>query len=74
MAKTEMNPKNREDGMLRLNLLKLLRENPNGLTISKIAETMKATRYKISKEIYNLAGLGELTIDKIGNYEVIKVK
>lgn len=75
-AKKEMNPKKEKEGLLRFSIIKLLRKNPNGILINGIAKELGETRYKISKEVYNLTGLGKLIIEKIGkgNYEVVKVK
>lgn len=62
-----------EDGLLRLEIIKLVRES-EGMTLTELAEKTGETRYKISKEVYNLVGLMHLEIIKIGNYDVVRVK
>lgn len=69
-----MNPKNREDGMLRMKIIGIVRKNPNGLTYTEIAKETGETRYKIAKEVSNLIQLGGLKLFKIGNYVGVKIK
>ena len=73
MEKTEMNPKNREEGMLRMKILELIR-NSDGMTLTEIAEKTKQTRYKIQLEVGKLIGLNELKMIQIGNYQVVRIK
>lgn len=54
--------------------VKYYQENPSGLTISKIADVLEETRYKISEEVHNLVGMMKLEIVKIGNYKVVKIR
>ena len=68
-----MNPPRRKDRILRLNIIKLVGKS-KGMTLTEIANKTKRTRYKISKEVYNLIGLGKLETIKVGNYEIVRIK
>ena len=72
--KNQTQEEREKEGLFRLNIIKLIRENPEGLTISKIAEALKESRYKTNQEVYNLIGLGKLEIARIGNYKVVRIK
>lgn len=70
----EMNPENEKEGMFRLNILKLLRESPQGMTQRDIAQKLGETPYKTGIELAKLEGLLLITVDMIGNNKIVRVK
>lgn len=55
-------------------ILKVLRENPDGLTIQEIAKTGKMSRITATVYIQGLLGEGVISERKIGSYRMLYMK
>ena len=63
-----------ENGKFRLEILEIVSESKDGLTLTQISKKLKKTIYMVKSEVMNLVGLNKLEIIDVGSSKLVRKK
>jgi len=60
--------------ILRFEILKVLKESENGLTLTQLSKKLGETIYTINSEVCKLEGANILEVIKVGSSNLVRIK